>query len=611
MSPRISAKITAKDFDVILKQAFSGRHSCFSVGSAILLLFKQYCGAEHLRHRVILIYLLYRSPELDGGLRKNNIAENPFLCFFLTVMKYDSNSKDKHKDVELLGTSRIGPPEKYITGCLLTEALDKITPHSPVDIIMMKIPKEDFDIREHIMAIQDRQMNYPLITSVTIPAGFKVPSQKVKTLAEIQKLSSALILKLFKNCNLMDVLPPRFHRITPLLMPVSDDEVQFLFPCLLEPLWMETKVNKQRWPSSPTLSSSSTFSFVSATTNVSSTSDHDSLYMSCETSSCSLEKDEENSSVKLADDISNEEILTSKSSRSSVASDKKQSLSTAEAAELLKKSLVSIITRTDSQKLTEAIAKDPSLTKIVDIPLTKFDRYIDENPTIAAAVIVNRITENCYELPRFFKLLAKMKISVQAMEVVNKLCTQIEFPQEYLNSYITTCMRRCNEPGQTLFAQCRQVRVVCVFLSSLIRSRIWDVRPLSVELQAFVLKFNHVREAASLYQAILMALQPTLNSVVTSSKTSSSASLHATTSNLLTAPSTSINELSILRSSVSTVNIGNYTTNALKTTVPTTTNKYIFTSPCSLTTTVAPAATISVVLNADFAAISGNDQRKQ
>ncbi|CAG9537536.1 unnamed protein product [Cercopithifilaria johnstoni] len=226
-----------------------------------------------------------------------------------------------------------------------------------------------------------------------------------------------------------------------------------------------------------------------------------------------LTEQEANASVEASPVVECQTII------SSVSSEKKQLMTSVEAIELLKKSLVSIITRTEAQKLAEAIAKDPSLAKYIDIPLSKFDKYIDDNPAIAAAVIVARITQNCSELPQFFQLLAGMKISVQAMEVVNRLCTQVEFPQEYLNSYIATCVRRCEEPDQTPFMQCRQVRVVCVFLSSLIRSRTWDVRPLSVELQAFVLKFNHVREAASLYQAILMALQPSAESVTTCSST--------------------------------------------------------------------------------------------
>lgn len=69
-------------------------------------------------------------------------------------------------------------------------------------------------------------------------------------------------------------------------------------------------------------------------------------------------------------------LLQCQTAVSSVSSEKKQPMTSTEAAELLKKSLVSIITRTEAQKLAEAIAKDPSLAKFIDIPLTKVTFYV-------------------------------------------------------------------------------------------------------------------------------------------------------------------------------------------------------------------------------------------
>lgn len=45
-------------------------------------------------------------------------------------------------EVKMLGCPKLGVREKYITGCLLTEMLDKIANRTPVDITMMKIPKQ-------------------------------------------------------------------------------------------------------------------------------------------------------------------------------------------------------------------------------------------------------------------------------------------------------------------------------------------------------------------------------------------------------------------------------------------------------------------------------------
>ncbi|EFO26136.2 hypothetical protein LOAG_02353 [Loa loa] len=490
---RFSPKITENDVETIMKlcrstiqtfesigdaflSSFNGRHTSFSIGYALLLAFRESDGIENLRNRVILIYLLYRCAELDGVSEKGDILDHPFLSFFLSVMEHDKDSKDSSVEVEMLGSPKLGAREKYITGCLLTEMLDRIINRTPVDITMMKIPKQDFDITRHITALKNREAKYPSVASVTTPAIVKIFDEKTKNqdnLTGVESLASMLLPNLLTNPYLFEVLPPSFHRVTPTLMPPSDDEFQFLYPFILDPMWMETSVEKQdlrtlstasqvcnpvttvhenqiseksesielktipstmspppikeMQPDSVDVSHKTGSSLPSTVGTVTPATDSKKLIEPCRTSSMlvlSEEKADIASSTMAEPEIdATTPIYEYQTTISSASSEKKQPLTSEEAVELLKKSLVSIITRTEAQKLAEAIAQDTSLAKIIDIPLTKFDKYIDDNPAIAAAVIVARITQNCSELPQFFQLLAGMKISVQAMEVVNRLCT--------------------------------------------------------------------------------------------------------------------------------------------------------------------------------------------
>uniref|UniRef100_F1KYV8 CCR4-NOT transcription complex subunit 11 n=1 Tax=Ascaris suum TaxID=6253 RepID=F1KYV8_ASCSU len=582
--------------------AFSARRNSLAVGTALMHIFKEFDARTKIPQRLILLYFLYRVGDLDLSVdqRKQSSEElvedalwHPFLSFFISLLE-DEKENGSELVVDSLGSlPKANIYERYLLGYLLTGKQNDLALRTVNDLVQSvhrsdemseECPVKEIDMVRYKSALKQRHSTYPSLANASIPALIKLAGESRE---DGDEMFTRSLLDITCSPFMADVLPPSFHRVTPTLMPPSDDEFQFLYPFLLEPLWLDaetlkpdlnisTSCNHYKTANSverstsgsnenstttsqsktvPTASKSVDDSHTESSSSrtppsgmtitaqpaeprrkwgaslppsprapMSASSNESSVCRSSRTVSLSslsfLSNNSADTNKSTIEDTSfTSESLSVSSSVTEKDKDKKPPLTHAEAVELMKKSLVSVIARTEAQRLSEAIAADGSIAEVVDIPISQYPKFIDDNPIVAAAVIVWRVNKNASELEGFFDLLLSMNLSVQGMEVVNKLCTQIAFPQDYLNAYILMCVQRCEDPSQSTFAQCRQVRMVCVFLSSLIRNGNWDVHPLSVELQSFVLKFNHVREAVSLYQAILVALQPpeTANNMVTSS----------------------------------------------------------------------------------------------
>lgn len=187
------------------------------------------------------------------------------------------------------------------------------------------------------------------------------------------------------------------------------------------------------------------------------------------------------------------------------------------ARDLLARAQTEPLSSTQQKDLKAFIASEKAdsvwMTQALDGVRSTFVPFLTKNPAVCT-VLMKKLA-SAFDISDHLQMLLGAPLTIHSFNVVTVLAVDGKLSEDFVAQIISKGIHSCDSISD-IATRNRQVRIVCVFVASLLQDLPYPLGGIVFELREFCLRNGHVQEASDLYRR-LSAVVPSGGGPISSS----------------------------------------------------------------------------------------------